>query len=271
MRIEDSPEQSKQGSSEQTLEACVLALSRWKGTLSPELHSKIRTAGEQLRQNPSAIGELRDLLGNSELKDSYYAARQELYQKYRDRERSKSGIASLSSSNLILELAVPILTADNFSSAAHRLVTQSDWSTRVKNASDDGQIFFKTLKDSATQITPLPVELLKILAEDIFTIDGLAYRVDRTEEEIKPALEELWQRGYINPVSSTVAGNLWRSLNVFSRKLDTSGYLFLTAKGNYYLDPHHPLFAAFKSPGLYTFLTLLFRAYAFDRAKTLSR
>jgi len=239
-----------------------LAITRSGKQLSPALHSKIQAAGHQLAQDESAVDELRELIEqDSHLRKSYEQARLELQAKYEDgRERSKSGVASGAAivgngdgfngnGSFVRSLAVPILTADNFASVAQRLVTQHDWQTQVKQASEDVQTFFATLKDAVTNLSQLSVKLLKILDQDIFTVDSLAYRVYLTEEAIKPALEELWQRGYIRPVSSTVTGNLFGSLNVFGsrqRSLNTSGYLALTAKGYYYLHPH-PLYKALKA------------------------
>ena len=238
---------------ERNLEACVLALSRQKEPLPKELHSRIQAAGNQLAQDESAVYSLREIIEqHSELKRSYEAARSQLQSQYDIRERSKGGAAAIgkvNNGNFVLSLAVPILTADNFSSAAQRLVSRSDWQTQAKGASDDAKTFFQTLKETVTRLDAVSVEVLKVLEQDVFTIENIAYRLDLPEEKVKPVLEDLWQRGYIYPVSGTVTGNIWRSLNIFTQKkgpLDTAGYLSLTAKGYYYLHPH-PLFKVFKS------------------------
>lgn len=246
MRIEDKQELSEQDSIEQTLEACVLALARWKGTLSPDLHHNIQEVGKQLREKESAISELRGLLVNSELKNSYNLARRDLYQKYNARERSK-GNASQPAGSLVLGLAVPILTADNFVAAARKLVTQPDWQAQVKRSSDDIQTFFRTLKDAVTSLDSLSVALLQILDRDVFTLDSLAYRLELPKAQVKPVLEDLWRQNYIRPLSRTVWGNLIGRLNIFTPKqgkLDTGNhYLGLTVKGYYFLHPH-PVYRA---------------------------
>jgi hypothetical protein len=248
MRIEDRPEQSEQEDSrKETLEACVLALSRWKEPLPPDLHYQIQSAGKQLLEQEAAVYELRNLLYNSELKDSFEAARQELFKKSFAVERSKSGLATPPSGNLLFEMAASILTADDFSSAAQRIVTQPTWQTRVKNASDDVQTFFHTLKKAVTELDSLSLKLLQILDQDIFTIDRLAYRVELPETQVKPVLEDLWRQNYIRPISSTVLGNILGPLNIFTDKqgsLDTDNhYLGLTVKGYYFLHPH-PIYRA---------------------------
>lgn len=243
---------------ERNLEAYVLAIARNGKQLSPALHSKIQAAGYQLAQDESAIDKLLDLIEkDSNFSRSYEQAREELQAKYEDdRERSKSGASAIpnghglnGNGSFVRSLAIPILTADNFTSVAQRLVTQPDWQTQVKQASEDVQTFFRTLKDAVTSLDPLSIQLLKILDKDIFAIDSLAYRVYLTEEAIKPALEELWRRSYIYPVSNTVTGNIWRSLNIFTRNdrpLNTDSYLSLTAKGYYHLHPH-PLYKAVRA------------------------
>ncbi len=247
MRIEDKQELNEQNSSEQNLEACVLVLVRWKGSLTPELRRNIQQVGRQLGEKESAVSELRNLLVNSELKDSYYAARRELYQKYSVRERAKSGIATLPSGNLILETAKFIATADDFVTAAYKLVTAPSWQARVKKASDDVQTFGKTLEETAIGLDALSVALLKNIDQDVFTLDALAYRLDLPKNQVQPVLEDLWRRSYVRPLSGNVLGNLWGRLNIFAPKqgvLDTEHhYLGLTVKGYYYLHPH-PIYTA---------------------------
>ncbi len=247
MRIEDKQELSEQGSSEQNLEACVLALSRWKGTLAPELRRNIQQVGKQLGENESAVNELRNLLVNSELKDSYYAARRELYQKYSVRERAKGGVATLPSNNLILRAARFISAADNFVAAARELVADPIWQAQAQKSSDDTQTFFRTLKETVTDLDSLSVALLKNIDQDVFTLNALAYRLDLPKTQIKPVLEDLWRQSYVRPLSGNVWGNLWGRLDIFTSKqgaLDTEHhYLGLTVKGYYYLHPH-PIYTA---------------------------
>ena len=234
---------------ERNLEACVLALSRQKGRLPEALHSQIQAAGHQLAKDESALYELREIIEHSELKSAYESARSELQAKYDVRERSKSGLAldSINNGNFVLSLAVPILTADDFSSAAQKLVTRSDWQAQAKKASDDAKTFFSTLKETVTRLDALSVKLLKILDKDVFMLSDLAYRVDMPEEKVKPVLEELWRQNYIHPLSKTAWGNLFKQFNVFTPRqgeLDTDNhYLGLTVKGYYCLHPH-PLYTA---------------------------
>lgn len=230
---------------ERTLEACILALSRWKDPLPPDLRSKIQAAGHQLTQDESAVGELRNLLKqHGDLGTAYEDSRRELYKRYSARERSKSAAVlqngSASSGNLIVDLATSILTADNFSSTARQLVLQPNWQAQIKTASEDTQTFFKTLEETVTRLDPLSEKLLEILDKDAFMPDDLAYRVELSEEQINPKLERLWREGYIHTLSKTAIGNLWRSLNLFTSKEGPFGpdnYFALTAKGYFYLHP----------------------------------
>ncbi|MGB3789788.1 MAG: hypothetical protein WA949_17385 [Phormidesmis sp.] len=232
---------------ERNLEACVLTLSRWKGQLPVELHSQIQAAGRQLSQDESAINDIRNLLKQqSDLSSAYEASRQELYQRYNARERSKGGAdtfanGTLNNRNLILALAIPILTADNFSLTAQQLVAQPSWRSQVKNASDDVQTFFKTLKESVTRLDALSIQLMKWLDKEIYTLDELAYRTEQPEARLAESLESLWQENYIYAVSGSALSNFWESLNVFSRRkgrLDLDSYLALSAKGYFYLHPY---------------------------------
>lgn len=247
MKTEVNQDIREQDPSDENLEACVLALSRWKGPLPPELHHSIKEAGEHLLEDDSAVNELRNLLFDSELKDSYRAARSELGQKYRARERAKSNAATLPNGDFIRELAAFISTSDDFASAARRLVTQPDWQARAKRASLDAQIFFRTLKAAVTRLDSLSLALLRILDKDVFTLGSLAYRVELPEADVKPVLEDLWRQNYIRPLSKTVWGNFLGPFNVFTPKQGALNadhhYLGLTVKGYYCLHPH-PLYRA---------------------------
>lgn len=232
---------------ERNLEACVLALSQWRGQLPADLRSKIQSAGRQISQNDSAVNDLRNLLKqHTALSSAYEDSRRELYQRYNTRPRSKSGAAAIqngavNSGNLIVDFASAILTADHFPSTAQKLVSQPSWQSQVNNASDDVKTFFKALKDSVTKPDAVSVQLMKFLDKDVYTLKELAYRMELPEEQIKPSLESLWQDNYIYPVSKSILGNLLGPLNVFTKRkssLDTSSYLALTAKGYFHLHPY---------------------------------
>ncbi|MEM8504812.1 MAG: hypothetical protein AAF716_16840 [Cyanobacteria bacterium P01_D01_bin.1] len=232
---------------ERNLEACVLTLSRWKGQLPTELHSQIQAAGRQLAKDESAINDIRNLLKqHGDLSSAYEDSRRELYQRYNARERSKGAATTfingtVNSGNLIVNMAVPILTADNFSSTAQQLVAQPSWRSQVKNASDDVQTFFKTLEESVTQLDAISIQLMKWLDKEIYTIDELAYRTEKPKARLAERLEALWQENYIYTVSGSALSNFFESLNVFSKrkgKLDLDSYLALSAKGYFYLHPY---------------------------------
>ena len=248
MRIEDKQNIDEQDYSEQTLEACVLAIAQWKGTLSPELHQQIQKIGKQLGDNDTAANELRNLLVNSELKDSYEAARRELFQKGSVRERFKSGgEAALPRNRFVSEIAEFVTTAEDLSAAARQLVTHPKWKARAANSSEDTQTFFQVLTDSVLGLDALSIELLTILDRDVYTLSQLAYRAECPEEQVKPILDNLWHQNYVRPLSSSLLGNLFGPLNIFTPKQGTlpknAHYLGLTAKGYYALHPH-PLYLA---------------------------
>jgi len=230
---------------ERNLEACVLTLSRWKGPLSPELRKQIQAAGQQLPQDESAASELPKLLKkhHDDLANAYEHSRLELRQKYNTRERAKGGAVQTANNktDLILEFAASFFTADDYPSAAKQLVTHPRWKSQVNAASDDVQTFFKTITETVTQLDNISVELLKILDKDVFTVESLAYRLDMPKEKIEPLLEALWQQHYIYPISHTVTGNIWGSLNIFTQRanpLNTESYVALTIKGYFYLHPY---------------------------------
>ena len=246
MRIEDKQELREQGSSEQNLEASILTLARYQGTLSPELRHKIQEIGKQIPNSDSAAGELRNLLVTSELQESYRSARQELFQKSSVRERFKSpGELAIASNDVIAEIAALVSTADDFAAAAYKLVTHPHWKTRVASLSEDAQTFFQTLTDSVVGLDAIAIDLLTILDRDVYTLSQLAYRTELPEEQVKPVLEKLWRQSYIRTLSATLWGNLLGPLNIFKPKkgsLNTENqYLGLTVKGYYSLHPH-PLY-----------------------------
>ncbi|MGC1310328.1 MAG: hypothetical protein WA885_24120 [Phormidesmis sp.] len=242
MRTEDKQELNEPDASEQNLEACVLALARWQGPLSPELRHKIQEIGKQIPNNDAATGELRNLLVNNGLEESYRTARCELFQKSIVRERFKSpGEIAIPNSDVISEIAAIVSTAEDFAAAVYKLVTHPHWKARVASLSEDEQTFFQLLTDSVVGLDALAIEILTILDRDVYTLSQIAYRTDLPKEQIEPTLEALWQQNYIYPVSKTILGNLWGSLNVFSQRksrLDVSSYLALTAKGYFYLHPY---------------------------------
>ncbi len=248
MRIEDQQNIGEQDYSEQTLEACVLAIAQWKGTLSPKLQQQIQEIGKHVSANDTAANELRNLLVNSELKDSYESARRELFQKGSVRERFKSGgEATLPRNRFISEIAEFVLTVEDMSAAARQLVTHPKWKARAASSSEDTQTFFQVLTDSVLGLDALAVELLTILDKDTYTLSQLAYRAERPEEQVEPVLNSLWHQNYVRPLSSTVLGNIFGPLNIFTPKPSTlpenAHYLGLTAKGYYALHPH-PLYLA---------------------------
>ena len=246
---------------QRNLEALLLTLACWNRPLPTELHSQIKEISSQLDSNQNAVSDILNLLESQDtLIDQYETTRAKLKKKEDSQERSKrpvGGVASpnglngfndfISDDRFLIQLAVPILTSDNFSATAQRLVRQPVWQAQAQQASEDIHAFFQTLKSSVTELDSLSVRLLEILDRDVFTPSSLAYRVDLPEEFIRPTLEKLWHQNYVRPLSTSILGNLFGPLNIFTPKQGSlpseDHYLGLTAKGYYSLHPH-PLYLA---------------------------
>jgi hypothetical protein len=237
-----------------TLEACLLALSRYDDSLPIELSSQIQTVGQKLTtqdttHEAAAIAELRDLIiPYGPLAPLYESARRQLSAQYGEQERAKSGLtATLTNSTIslngqlsLIDLALPILNGTNFRANAQQLFKNPKWHKRLKGSNPDLIYFAETLQAAATQLPPSKVMILRRLDQDIFSIQNLAYVLEIPVERVQNLVKSLWNERYIRPTADSFWTQLWLSWQGAPPLQDLpkpNEELTLTTKGYFYLHP----------------------------------
>ncbi|MEM9153061.1 MAG: hypothetical protein AAGB19_21775 [Cyanobacteria bacterium P01_F01_bin.3] len=234
-----------------TLEACLLALSRYDDSLPSDLHNQIQSAGRRLGEDETgAIRQLRELIEqHPSLSVLYESSRSRLQAEYGERERAKSTVGVLPRNGASAngnghlsrhEVADYILSGPNFGANTRRLVRQPQLQRKAKQSSSDLQTFFKVLTDTATRLHPTKVQLMHKLDGNIFTVGNLAYILELPLESTQRYIKSLWNDGYVRPISGSFLKQIWLSFKGASplKELpDAETSLKLTAKGYFYLHP----------------------------------
>lgn len=228
-----------------TLEACLIALAKLETELPTELHHQVQALGQALEtKDPQAIDRLRDLVtSHADLHQHYDVARLTLQEQYRCQERAKGWQPSLNGVNgtatLTLEqLAVPILRADDFRSAAQRLLKGSGRAN--SQAHGELQPFLQTLQRTVATLDAASVRLMKELERKPATLENLSYGLNMGLDQVRGMANRLRSNGYVSPLTSGFLTMVLPLIGVYPHKsaqLDDQTFLTLTAKGYFKLKP----------------------------------
>ncbi len=210
--------------------------------LSPELKQAVHRVGHSLstHQPEAAANQIRDLVRDNEcLKEPFQTAYDRLRDKYQTHERSK-GIALASSQPNTLNLddiTVPILTADDFHSAAKGLLKTIE--SRFQQAPDDVRAYALSLQHSVVQADQQAIALLKMMDKQLRTPKELAYEIGLQLDHVQEILHSLWKQGYVEPVSGNMLYKVFPKLRKrhSSEAFDEYTYFTLTSKGHFFLNP----------------------------------
>ncbi len=224
-----------------TLQAFLIALSQLDTALPGDLQQKIQQIGHTLAHDKtSAIAEIRDLVKkHAQLNRLYEAARITLQKQYQTQERDKwqerEWIVSESGSLALESIAVPILTADDFTIAAKELLK------KLKVGKDFiDKIFLDSLQKAVSLADIRTISVLEALEFRPLTIENLAYRLEMPIEQSCGIVQRLWNSGYID---MTTGGILRKIFPIFKSKkpasqiADSAAYFTLTSKGYFHLHP----------------------------------
>ena len=227
-----------------TLEACLIALAKLETELPIELHQQVQDLGQALEtKDPQAIDRLRDLVtGHADLHQHYDVARLTLQEQYRSQERAK-GWQPLTNSTATLaleQLAVPILRADDFRSAAQRLLKSNGAGRANASAQSELQPFLKALQHTVATIDPLSVRLMKELERKPTTLESLSHGLNLGLDQVRNVAYRLRNNGYVSPLTSGFLIMVLPLIGVYPHKsaqFDDQTFLTLTAKGYFKLNP----------------------------------
>lgn len=229
-----------------TLEACLLALAQLETELPIALHQQVQDLGQALEaQDPQAVNQLRQVvMEHDDLRRHYDVARMTLQEQYRSQERAKgwqpglngaSGTATLA----LEQLAVPILRADDFRSAAQRLL-KGNGAGRRSAPQAELQPFLQTLQRTVATLDPLSVRLMKELERKPATLESLSYGLNLGLDQVRGIAHRLRNHGYVSPLTSGFLNMVLPLIGVYPHKsaqLDDHTVLTLTAKGYFKLNP----------------------------------
>lgn len=229
-----------------TLEACLIALAKLETELPVELHQQVQDLGQALEANdPQAVDRLRELVTHhADLNQHYDVARLTLQEQYRSQERAKGWRPDLNGVNgnatLTLEqLAVPILRADDFRSAAQRLLKGNGGRTKSA-AQTELQPFLQALQRTVATLDAASVRLMKELERKPATLENLSYGLNMGLDQVRGLCSRLRTNGYISPLTSGFLTMVLPLIGVYPHKsvqLDDQTFLTLTAKGYFKLNP----------------------------------
>ncbi|MGF1567590.1 MAG: hypothetical protein ACFCVD_05910 [Nodosilinea sp.] len=236
-----------------TLEACLIALAKLETELPPELHQTVQGLGHRLKEHdPQAIAQLREVVSShDDLRQHYEIARLSLQEQYQSQERAKGGLAlgrglasadsvALADPATLTDLAWPILTADDFRTAAQRLLQRNDLRSARPIANRAMQPFLTTLERTVSTLDLASVRLMKELERKPATLEDLSFWLAMGLEQIRPMANRLCNSGYISPLGGNFLHMLLPLVGVYPQKsspVNDQTPLTLTAKGYFKLNP----------------------------------
>jgi hypothetical protein len=237
-----------------TLEACLIALAKLETELSPALHQTVQGLGHRLKeQDPQAIAQLREVVTSHEdLRQHYEIARLSLQEQYQSQERAKGGpvlgrglasadTVALADTATLMDLAWPILTADDFRSAAQRLLERDDLRSNRRPVNNPKmQPFLTTLERTVSTLDLASVRLMKELERKPASLEDLSFWLGMDMGQVRPLANRLRNNGYISPLSGNLLHMMLPLVGVYPQKsgpVDDHTLLTLTAKGHFKLNP----------------------------------
>jgi hypothetical protein len=230
-----------------TLEACLIALAKLETELPIELHQQVQDLGRALEANdPEAVDRLRELvIHHADLHQHYDVARLTLQEQYRSQERAKGHWPGSNRANgtctLALEqLAVSILRADDFRSAAQGLLKGNGASSTKAAAQTELQPFLQALHRTVATLDAASVRLMKELERKPATLENLSYGLNMGLDQVRGLCNRLRTNGYISPLTSGFWTMVLPLFGVYPHKsaqIHEQTFLTLTAKGYFKLNP----------------------------------
>lgn len=225
-----------------TIQAFTAMLPQLDTTLSPELKQAVHRVGQHIsiHQPEVAADQIRELVRDHKcLKKPFQTAHDRLRNKYQTHERSKGiALASNQPSMLTLDdMTVPILTADDFRSAAKELLKKIE--SRIQQSSDDVQAYALSLQYSVVQADEQAIALLKSMDKQLRTPKELAHEMGLQLDHVQDILQSLWKQGYVEPASGNMLYKVFPTLRKrhSTETFDAHTYVTLTSKGHFFLHP----------------------------------
>jgi hypothetical protein len=225
------------------LQAFLLALAQLDVTLPKDLHQQVQIIGLELANHPADLNEA-DLVAkintvleqHSGLRQLYDQSYQQLIQHY-SAQQSWTGSASSSVQLLIQNMAVPILTAEDFPAAARQVLKQAKPLTELPTSE---RVFSLSLQLAVETGEAKELAVLKALEKRPLTVKGLVHMVGLSLDQSWTIVQTLWQKGYIDRATNSIIHKVFPMLQNRQRTcrtIDTDTYLTLTATGYFHLHP----------------------------------
>lgn len=248
------------------LKAFLLALVQLDVGLSKDLHQSIQVIGASLASHSASQGASHSasqetyqaaqpliniqpqiqavLAQHSRLDELYQESYSSLllyYQLQQNRPLSQVdltlSIDSFSQAFLIEDLAIPILIADDFTTAARDLLKRAK---QLQDLPPVGRVFVLFLEKAIASSNAKTVAVLEALEKRPLTVTGLVYVLGLTLDQAWTIVQSLWQHGYIERATSSIVYKVFPMLKDrqnATRTIDAETYLTLTARGHFYLHP----------------------------------
>ncbi len=219
------------------LQAFLLALSQLDVALSKDLHQSIQMIGVALASDQTNVEPQIEavLQQHYRLRELYDEAYEKLKQQPPDQQQSalKPDYLPL----LTHEMAVPILVAEDFPNAAREVAKQAQ---QVPDLPYAARWFSLSLQRAVENGDAKTFAVLKALEKRPLSVKGLVYVVGLTMDQIWPIVQSLWQKGYIDRVTTNIIYKIFPMLKdrqITGQSIDAETYLTLTARGHFYLHP----------------------------------
>lgn len=223
-----------------TLQALLLALLQLDEPLPQPLHQEICQTGEALQNEQRGVADqIRTLVRKHDrLNQLYQDAYDRLQKQSPTQERAQSFHAAPDTLPVTWrEIAVPILTADDFRAAARELLKHT---ARLPKASGDIRVFLVSLQQTVSAVDAQAIEVLRSLEKRPLTVKGLVYLMGISQTQARDLVQQLCQAGYIDRTTSSILHKVFPALRNKQRtceEFDLETYFTLTAKGHFLLHP----------------------------------
>lgn len=224
-----------------TLQAFLLALPQVEGPLPEALHQEIQQTGKALEQDqPGVAREIRELVKKHDrLNQLYETAYDRLRKEYSTQERAQSFRVEPDTVPMSWkQVAVPVLTASDFRSAARALLRRM--MKDLAREPGDLRVFLVSLQQTVLELDAQAIEVLRSLEKRPLTVKGLGYLMGISHEQARDLIQQLCQAGYVDRTTSNLLHKVFSThrsnqQSCYNFALDT--YFTLTAKGHFLLHP----------------------------------
>lgn len=225
-----------------TLQAFLLALAQIDGTLPTNLHQQIHAIGNAIANDELDVADRiwQLVRQHDRLHQLYQDAYDRLERQYSNQERAQA-LFTTSRTPLLTwkEIAVPVLTADDFRSAARHLLKRM--SRQRSSASGSERVFLVSLQQAVSELDAHSIAVLQALEKRPLTVKGLSYVTGHSQQQAQQLMQELCQAGYIDRTTSNILHKVFpalgKNLQQTCENFDLNTYFTLTAKGHFLLHP----------------------------------